>query len=394
MGIYEVINDAHSGRDWVIFVVHIVKDRPSRNSYQRLLALGSEFNVLVITSAALPPMIDREVQGVFVASGHREVWSMALKAGQGLKSEGKKFYIHTQYSTVQALAGYICKRKLGCKWIYDLWDHPSLNYSMRRGLGRWARQLIEGVVTRYVLIKADAWVIAMHPAVLGHMPPAPSTCRLIFTQPGILAQEKSATDLKERDLKVRESVRILYVGPIAQQRLKVISTWVRDYSGAKIDLQFVGPLARGGKEVLDEIAQFCAENYRMSYKYHGEIAHTKVLEIIERSDIGICPLDTSVLNYRFAYPIKVVEQMHLGLIVVATETHGVRAYVRDGLNGVLIQSQSDGVRKAFDRAIGMVTDATQADRVTEAAAEIVQHDTWPNKNKRLVGLIKEVVGPF
>ena len=388
----EAHSNEHSRRDWVIFVVHVVKDRPNRNGYQRLVALAAEFNVVVVTSIALPSALDRKVKRVLIANGRKEVWSMALKTAKDLQEEGENIYVHTQYSSIQAIAGFICKLRLGCKWIYDLWDHPSLTYSSRRGPGRWARQLIEVVVRRWVLVKADAWIIAMHPAILGYMPPAPSACKLIFIQPGISTQEQRGADSNERSPERDESVRIVYAGPITGQRLNSLRKWVRDYSGPSVDLEFMGAINQGeGNGVLNAIEQSCVRNSSISFKYHGETSHKKTLKILRRSDIGICPLDTSVLNYRFAFPIKIVEQMHLGLIVVATESHGVRAYIRDGVNGVLISSETDGTRKAFDRAISIAADATKKGEMTKAAIETVQYDTWPLMNKRLIELIKGVV---
>lgn len=389
MGKESVSGDAHSRRDWVIFVIEFVQDRPSQVRFQRLVALTDEFNVIVVTSKKLPGLLDRLVNSVIIADSRTDVWSITNKTSKYLQDEGKKFYIHTQYSPIQSIAGFLCKRQFGCKWVYDLWDHPSLTYSSRKGPARWVRQFIDMAVRRWMLDKADAWIIAMHPAILGYMPPAPTSCRIIFTQPGFITEKQEHVVGGKRGLERGELIRIAYAGPITRRRLDSLVSWVGGYSGPAVDLQIIGILHEKGPDgVLAAIEQACLNNSNISFKYHGELPHPKTVEILRTSDIGICPLDTTVLNYKFAFAIKIIEQMQLGLIVVANEAHGVRAYVKDGENGILAANETNGMRKALNRAINICANPSKKDKMSKAAIESVKDDTWPIKNKQLLGMIK------
>lgn len=388
-----VSGDAYSSRrDWVIFVVEFVLDRPSQVRFQRLVALTGEFNVIVVTSEKLPVSLDRLVNRVIIAHSRSDVWSITIKASKYLHDEGKKFYVHTQYSPIQAIAGFLCKRRFDSKWIHDLWDHPSLTYSSRKGPARWVRQFIEVGVRRWMLDKADAWVIAMHPAILGYMPPAPTTCRIIFTQPGFITEKQEYVVGGKRSRERGELIRIAYAGPITRRRLNSLVSWADGYFGPPVELQIIGIMHETEPSgVLATIENAALNNPNVSFKYHGELPHPKTMKILRTSDIGVCPLDTNVLNYRFAFAIKIVEQMQLGLIVVANDAHGVRAYIKDGENGILVSNEANGMREGLNRAINICANPTRKDEMSKAAIESVKDDTWSTKNKHLLGMIKAVL---
>ena len=116
------------------------------------------------------------------------------------------------------------------------------------------------------------------------------------------------------------------------------------------------------------------------------------MNIIRTSHIGLCPLDISIINYRFAFPVKVVEQMRLGLIVVATQTHGTGVFIEDGINGILAKNRKNGMGKALDRAIRVCKDSETQKSMCNAAIETVRDHRWSIVNKRLIERLKIVLG--
>lgn len=380
-------------RGWVIFVVNKVPDRPNQVRYQRFVALAQGFNLIVVTNADLPQALKDLAQEVYLVNKMFSTWSMVIRIAKRLKQEGNTVYVHTQYSPNPAIAGYLCKQRVGCKWIYDLWDHPSLGYMSMKGPSRWVRQFIWTIVRHWMLDKADAWIIAMHPAILGYMPPAPVSCQLIFSQPGCHTDPDMESDDEKQDSNSEDAIKIVYAGMVALQRgLSSIMQWALRHHGALVELHLIGPCLDSAENMLGEFERKCEKNPDLSLKIHGELPHPQAMKIIRASHIGLCPLDISVLNYRFAFPVKVVEQMHLGLIVVATQTHGTGAFIEDGINGILAENRKDGLGKALDRAIRVCKDSETQKSMCNAAMETVRDHRWSIVNKRLVERLKTVLG--
>lgn len=382
----------HTG--WAIYVVNNVLDRPNRNSYQRIIALAQGFNLVVVTNAALPRAIEDLAQEVHQVKKAFSTWQMVIRVAKELTHEGNKVYVHTQYSPNPTIAGYLCKQRTGCKWVYDLWDHPSLGYELRKkGPVRCVKRLIWAVIKCWILDKADVWIIAMHPAIMGYLPPAPVSCQVIFNQPGCNTDHYANGDNKKTDKNKNETTKIAYAGPIALQRgLDKIMHWAVDYQGPAAELNIIGPSIDKEAEIM--MAKFerkCDINPNISLRVWGELLHSDAIKILRDSDIGLCPFDISILNYRFNFPIKVVEQMQLGLIVVATATHGTRTFIRDNENGILAQNEEGGMDKALDRAIRVCKDSEIKQSMRKAAMETVREHKWPLVNERLVKRLKDVL---
>jgi len=285
---------------------------------------------------------------------------------------------------------------VGCKWVYDLWDHPTLGYASLKGPARWVRRFIWFAFKRWVLNRADAWIIAMHPAILGHLPPAPVSCHLIFNQPGYIPEhgDKVGVESADRESGGNDIIRIVYAGPVSPRRgLRSIMQWAAGYRGATVELNIIGPcIGTESKRLMDEFKKRCGENRDLSLRVWGELTHSHAMGIILQSHIGLCPLDISILNYRFAYPIKVVEQMGLGLIVVATGTHGTRTFIDDGKNGVLAEGEGGAMSRALDRAVCICRNKDVAETMRDMAKKTLREQSWEILNSKLVKQLKVALG--
>ena len=344
-------------KDWVIFIVSKVLDRPNRNSYQRIVALAQEFKVIVVTNAKLPSAHTSLVSKVYRVSPGRATFFTVRKIARELKNAQKNVYIHTQYAPNSAIVGYVCSRSIGCKWLYDLWDHPTLSYMKFRGPARWVRQFIWVIAKNWILNKADVWIVAMHPAILGYLPLAPVTCKIIFTRPGWFTDSVDDIIIEDNFSFISQDIiKIVYAGPVALQRnLKAVLSWAVHYQGPVIiDLHIIGAcLDNNSKKMINSFKNKSLENPYLALHIYGELQYSDTLKILRSSHIGLCPLDISVLNYRFAYPVKIIEQMYLGLIVIAHATHGTREWITDGKDGILADNSEKGMENALYRAINI-----------------------------------------
>ncbi len=121
-------------RMYAIFPVGKVLDRPNNINYQRLAALASRYRLVVITMEPLPEGLCDKVEKIHLVAGALEMVRTCLAVCARLSGENQRFFIHTQFALTPLSAGFLCRRRFGCRWVYDLWDHPSLVWSERGGL--------------------------------------------------------------------------------------------------------------------------------------------------------------------------------------------------------------------------------------------------------------------
>ncbi|GAB6194396.1 hypothetical protein JCM39068_41490 [Desulfocastanea catecholica] len=379
-------------KEWVIFVINHLKDRKSRNSYQRIVALSQKYRVVVVTNNQLPQDLEVLVSRVCVELKKSQMVLTAVNIARQLIREDKKVYVHTEYSPNSALVGYLCKKRTGCKWVYDLYDHPSVGWIGLKGPSLWFRQTFWWFFSIWILAKADAWIIAMHPAILGCFPPAPVNCQIIFIRAGYINVSNNIGSISEKN-RSSNVVKIAYAGPIMRQRgLYLLKEWAESYDGSFVELHLIGPCVGASSVILlNELSLSCDKKANISLKVWGELPHSKTLEILKDANIGICPLDTTVLNYKYAFPVKVIEYMSLGLIVVATESHGTRELIVDGENGITARDGCDGFNKALNKAIAVYKNHAISELMRKACRKTVAEHSWHNVNKNLLYSIKRVL---
>lgn len=379
----QIISPRDDKKADVIFVVNTVTDKNGQVRYQRIMGLSHSFNVFVVTRTPLPGELADLVAQVHVARSRREMLGRALALAKNLRARNRLFYVHTQYLPFTAFIGFACKKITGCKWVYDLWDHPSLKWAHIQGPTRWWRKGIWSFFRRLFLPRSDAWIIAMHPGILDHLPAAPDSCRVIFSNPGYLPEDINAGAVPEA-LDDGE-VDIVYAGLIKSNRgFDLMSAWAGSYSGPrKVKLHLIGRCDASTKPALDQLVEMARDRASLSVRVHGELPHADVMKILGRSDIGLCPINPEVLNYRYAYPVKIIEYLGSGLVVVATRAHGICAMVAENETGYTFDYNLESFSTAMEKAITSCPAETSPGRALPGAKSLVESYQWHLVNERL-----------
>ena len=367
----------------VIFVVNSVPDKKGQVRYQRILGLTRKFNVFVVARAPLPAELADLVAEVRVAGTRKQMLREAIDLAKSLRAQNRIFYVHTQYVPFTGLVGFLCKKATGCKWVYDLWDHPSLKWAHIRGPARWWRKSIWFVFRRLLLPRADAWIIAMHPGILGHLPAAPVSCRLILSNPGYIAEEGEVQGIPARGK--GDEVSIVYAGLIKANRgFDLMCQWASAYAGSQqVKLHLIGRCEKSTVPLLDELEQKLREGSSLLLQVHGEIPHSDVLKILGRSHIGLCPINPEVLNYQYAYPVKIIEYLGANMIVVATRAHGICAMVAENENGYTFDYNRQSFSTAMQKAISVCCDEKPGKPILPDAYRLLESYQWHLVNERL-----------
>jgi len=366
----------------VILVIGKVNDAPNQIRYQRIKALAQRFRLHVVTPAPLPAVLCEYVQEVHVVTGTLPRWRKCMDLAQHLSSH-ESVIVHTVYAPHYLVAGFLCKIRFPVRWVYDLYDHPSLNWSTSRGLSRAVKRLFWVAASRLVRM-ADVWIVGMHPGILSHMPTPTPKCRLVLTGPGVISSEMEARTTRKAPADDIGKLVICYAGPVTKERgMDVLAQWALDYQGPPALLHLIGQHNDAGARLIEDITT-CAAGRNLQIIRHGWLPHDWVLEILKTGDIGICLIDPKVLNYRYAYPIKVVEYMSQGLIPVATDSHGVRNFIRHGENGFVSRYDSQSFARTMTDAVDILADEERKKVIAANARQTVAHLDWDEVNRRLI----------
>jgi GT2 family glycosyltransferase/glycosyltransferase involved in cell wall biosynthesis len=96
-----------------------------------------------------------------------------------------------------------------------------------------------------------------------------------------------------------------------------------------------------------------------SVEFTGEQTHTASLKLLEASDSLICSSRDETM------PITILEAMSLGKVVISADVGGIAEWVRDGMNGLLVEPENpEALARAIERC---VTDAQLAAQLRAGA---------------------------
>lgn len=367
----------------VILIIGRVNDAPNQIRYQRVLALAEAYPLYVVTTNPLPDVLRVKVHEVHMVGRWLSMWWTCLRLARRLGADGE-VVVHTVYAPRAMIAGFLCRATVPCRWVYDLFDHPSLTWSGSRGVRRVLKQGVWHLVLSRMLRLADVWVIGMHPGILSHLPVPRRDCRLVLSGgPGIQdgsAMEASSTRNSE--------VSICYAGWLSLKRgADLIAAWARSYEGPPASLHLMGHEEDDAVAAIETVREE-AQRRGLRIVRHGWTDHAKVLDILQNGDIGLCPIDPDVLNYRYAYPIKVVEYMSQGLVPVATDGQGVRALIRHGETGFVARYDAKSFSRAISEAINACQDPDCREKLIADMRKSVEGRDWKTLNRRLLADIE------
>jgi len=366
-----------------LLVIGLVEDAPNQIRYQRVVALAKRFTLHVVTTAPLPLSLDKLVARVHVVAAHESLWMRAIRVAKH-NQNNTPVIVHTVYAPRAILAGFFCKFWLNCRWVYDIYDHPSLTWSGETSVRRILKILVWHVGIANLIRSADVWVIGMHPGILSYLPRPRSTVRLVVTDgPGVIFEPV-------RELQIEadpDMLSLCYAGPITMRRgLRLIYAWAESYEGPPVTLHLMGFEDSFATAYLDTLtSQNIARNLHIIR--HGWTDHRKVSEIMKISDIGICPVDPDIINYRFAYPIKIVEYMSRGIVPVATDGYGVRSFIHHGKNGFVSKYSARNFADALNAAISVWQDKDKFREMKMNALNRVQFHDQDTLNRRLIDFL-------
>ncbi len=358
-----------------------VKNVINSTQYQRALLLSQCYELTIVTDGDVPRALEQRAEASFrISSG----WSYVASAVRLLRKLSKQGY-HVVYSSNQPraiISSYLATLFFSFCWIVDLWDDPMLAFrNMRKGslFTKLYRRFL-----RHSLPRADAWILGLHEDIMADLPPIREGFKILKITNGTVVSHMKREDERngETGLHSGGPLRVGYAGWVTLQRgIDLVLELLKSMKDEDVQFLFKawGP---GEDDALGAIEKHNAQS-KHKLQYLGKISHEKSLNEVAKSDVCLCILDPSVVNFRYSYPIKLFEYMAAGKVVIASDTPAIREVIEDGTCGFLIDNSVDSLREAL-KNVALMNENGEIKAMEEAARVRVRAFDWKDINKRIV----------
>lgn len=150
----------------------------------------------------------------------------------------------------------------------------------------------------------------------------------------------------------------------------------------------IGLLVIGGKtsREIDVLRQYAdLRNVGGRTEITGWVPHTEVFRHMDRCTAGIVPLGDTPFNRAVTSPLKILDCFSRSLPVIASDLPSVRAYVKDGVHGILFPP---GNVTACADAMGRMANEADVDAMSRAVASDAEGYLWERRAEKILTFIE------
>ena len=298
--------------------------------------------------------------------------------------------VHSSRDSLDLITGFLLK-KLGFRWVADIWDDPGLSVETSRGYrglrskGRFLYHSLMFFFAKRCLKYADLVIVAMLPNVL--KPYNINADKILPVTNGVdLDITKPLPAVRQKD-----RFTITYVGHLKKIRgmdtilsaAKYLKQEIQDFS-----VSLVGYMENEDKEWLIEAIR--RKDLEDNVELVGEVSHEEALRRIASSDVCLSPFP-SKRELDYIYPIKIFEYMAMGKAVISTDLPGVSRIIQHGVNGLLVEP--DNPKELAKAILQIYSNSALKEILGRNALEDVRQYDWTNINHQVEQAISKLVAP-
>ena len=187
-----------------------------------------------------------------------------------------------------------------------------------------------------------------------------------------------------------EHVKMLYCGTMSpwqgvQQAIEALALYRRDFSA---ELHLAG---EARPRQLKELTLACHQLEVADHvHFHGPVTQAELAELHHTSDVSLAPLRNNDRNRKQGCcPLKVLEAMAAGSVLIASDLEVVRSLARHGREAMLVKPGSGKAIK--DALLRLRADPHLAPQLSAAARRrALQHFTWGHSQQLLLDVYREL----
>lgn len=205
-------------------------------------------------------------------------------------------------------------------------------------------------------------------------------------------------ELKEDINPFQDVVRLIYVGTVITDRgldtfihaLKILVKNARaDALKVNFSLEIIGdtnPPVPIDKRIFRRVKQLIRRlELDENVLFTGHIPHKKVAKELSRSHIGLIYLPATLV-YAASSPIKLMEYLASGLVVVGNDQTAIKTVIEHGKNGYIVDGSPQSYASQIDEIIGHPREAM---KIRKNAIESVKRYLWKSSVEKYVKVYDE-----
>lgn len=276
--------------------------------------------------------------------------------------------------SLYSVCGFWARMILRAKWVVDIWDIPIRNQSDRVSMGMKTR--VERLALKILFRKADLFVVSILPEFELEYFKLPAAKMLLLKNAIWLDDppEPALEALPPADVPFEIlCMRSVYT---AHSGLDILGQAYRSLcEHLNVSLTIVGKIPAKVRPQLDQL-----DGYPRVY-YYEFIEHERLLEKIR--DAAVCIVAyKNVPDLAQIYPVKLLEYMASGSVVIAPDMGGFARMIRHGENGLLFEA---GNPEDLSRQIKtLYGDRKLAKKLSQNAREMIRGEYDCREKNRVI----------
>ena len=387
-------------RKTIIFIGIAINNEPNATPYQRCLLLSKRFNTFVFLAnneIPFPLEISRLAKGVYhfpLAPVFRFLFPfwVVVKALFILHQKPQNTIVYSTYHSLSVLSGAIFKF-FGFQTIVDIWDDPLLpvlqeSKRHKKNKGKLLFNKILSIPALRLLKTFDAVILALS-----------QDFRQILDEYGV--KEKRIFHVTNGvDIELikryqfsgtykKNNFTVCYVGHVSwitgcNILVEAILKLHKKYDNIKLEL--IGDYNPKEENWLEEKFRL-SPDLKNIIKIRGYLPHKEVLDLVTRSSACVYPFPDE-RQYRYIYPIKVLEYMAMGKAIVASKLKGVEELLVDNRNVLFFKPGS--VISLTRKLEKLYQNKDLRTNLGQNAAKDVVNYEWFKINERIANYLNEL----
>lgn len=383
----------------VVFIGIAINNDPNRTQYQRCLLLSKRFNTFVFLAnneISFPLEISCLAKGVYrfpLAPVFRFLFPFfVLTKVITIKPKPTDTIIYSTYHSLSILAAAIFKI-FGFRTVVDIWDDPLLpvlQESKRRRKNRYkllfnkilsipALRLLKTFDVVILALSQDFKQILYKYGVKEE--------RIFHVTNGVsielIKRYQFSTTYKKNNFTV------CYVGHVSwitgcDVLVEAILKLYKKYPDIRLEL--IGDYNPKEEKWLEEKFRL-SPDLKNIIKIRGYLPHKEVLDLVTRSSVCVYPFPDE-RQYRYIYPIKVLEYMAMGKAIVASKLKGVEELLVDNRNALFFKPGS--VTSLTRKLEKLYQNKSLRINLGQNAAKDIVNYEWFKINERITNYLNEL----
>jgi len=281
--------------------------------------------------------------------------------------------------------GFIISRIFKIPLVVDIMDpieRALMHHKQYKNYFRYVYHIILALIAKYLIRYSDLVVYTMHSSAL-------STLKIKKEKLLKIPQGVHWNNLEKIRRKInKEGFVLLYIGDFGRERglklmLDIVETLQSRIPGLKLIL--IGKFLEKEKKWFEkEIKRKELSNVFLMGLQHWDYA----MQVVANSDVCLYPFPKRP-PFVYQYPIKIIEYLALGKVVISSKLNGTMELVQDGVNGLLVEP--DDLNGWCSAIYKIYKDPVLRSNIEKAACIGLEKLDWDKINEELANKLKRFI---